>query len=435
MGRPIPMAVLALGCLGAAAIGWSIGKSPSPVEHEIAEPPPAVSSLPQKRPGEIVGDYRTVASDTVSLRGDRTADDITRLLQGARRTTKLGADPVALAILSELSAAEIAGVLPELMAIDPRPEALIAAAVGRWAETDPEEAIQWAKSELDRPGFAAARSAIVAAWAKDDPEAAIAWLRDQLANAPRKGRYQIESDFNTLVNIWARADPAAALRAVIDQELPGTYSKWWGFSQLVKHDDRRDEVFELVLAIEDEAVRQKGLENLVGAWSDDNPRAAAAWLDTNGYTDRKTQWSVSQRFARADPEANADWLLARSTDDTRESSISTAIAYWVRSDPGAAEAWIEKNELVNDRSISQLATGWATRDTERAIRWALRLEDEARRPAMVGDVLQQRRNRDYNRGIPYDQFDFTPFTKASGIDAAELKVLTDAAQQRANRRW
>ncbi|MEM7384680.1 MAG: hypothetical protein AAF514_07010, partial [Verrucomicrobiota bacterium] len=177
------------------------------------------------------------------------------------------------------------------------------------------------------------------------------------------------------------------------------------------------------------------VKSLLRAWTKDDPVSAAAWLDENDFTDSKWQWAVSQSFQRADPEANADWLLARSTPETRDRSLTTAIAYWSRSDPAAASRWVETSDILNDGLAAQLATGWSSRDANQAFAWARRIGDEAKQRQSIGAVLSQLRTKAFNVDGSVDSFDLQLYTGPTGLSVEELQSALNAAEQMGRRRF
>ncbi len=435
--RTLQFALLT-GCVASAAVGWCIGKG-GRVEPPARDPAGrAISLLNSSAKSHAIlisGDYGEVARGEVRLRGQRDADAVGEFFGKSRCATKLGADPVALGMIAELHFEEIIALLPRLLEEEPMQERLIAAALGQWARSDPQQALDWASAYLDRAAFTQARTSIVAAWAESDPAAALSWLREKLAAAARKDRHQLSTDYNAILTVWAQNDPAAALQVVLQPESSVGVHAWHGFSQIVHQDSQRDIAFDLVLGIEDEAARQKGLESLLLAWGKNDPAAAARWLDKNGYTDKGTQWAVSQRYQRLDPAANADWLFGRVMPENREQTLTTAIAYWARADPTAAGDWVEASGISLDGVAEQLANTLYRGSPARAMAWAMRIEDENRRRMTIGSVLRRLLNLSRLAGGSEEAFDYQSFTAATGMTVEELAKLSDEAAKSARSRW
>ena len=435
MKAPVHVTLVLLGCLAAAAIGWSIGKGarqhPIHSDAALSDPPVANEAIDSKE-GTLQGDYEKVAEAPVTLRGDRDLGAVFRRL-GGQLTTKLGADPASLAVIGELEKDEVVTLLPDLLVKTPLPESLIATALARWAQFEPEAALDWAEQELDRPAFGLASNEIVGAWATHSPRAAIDWLDKRRAVASSQAQHRLRSHLHTVLTVWAQHDPAAALEAVLDPN-QSAYGNWFGLGQVAAMDEHRYRMFELVLAIEDEQMREKGLGAMIGGWADNDPAAAAAWLDENGFKDSKTQWAVSQRYQRADPTANLNWLIARATPENKEQAMTTAIAYWVRSDPEAAGKWVEESDLLTDGIASQLSTGWVQRDPNLAIDWALRVEEEDKRRLAIGNVLHQLKYGGRSTRVG-EEIDLESFTEATGMNAEELQKLAEEAGEQSRGRF
>ncbi len=413
-----------IGCLTAASLGWVFGKHGTHRETRRENALQGTSLIPVERGERNVPrpDYTKVATSPVSFKATHQFHDT--LTEAS--ATKLGGNPVAFALIGEMSEEEIKDLLPTLLTKKPLPESLISTALGRWAASAPKEALQWAETHLDGPGFAAARGAIIETWAAQDPQSALSWLQKRTVELPKGSKYRWRSHFYTLFNVWAQNDAEAALEAVLREDEAG-HNVWFGFCQLATMDAHRQRAFEVVLAIDDEANRQKGLESLLLAWGKDEPANAAAWLDENAITDSKSQWAVSQRFQRADPAGNADWLLARTSGEEQERSLTTAIAYWSRSNPEAASTWVEESGVSSDAIAQQLADGWTHRDSQTAITWALRVKDEDKRKLAIGTVLYHLQHRMPGGLHPKEPFTYEAFTKATNMSEDELSKLSEAA--------
>ncbi len=390
--------LLSAGCIAGLGLGWSLGKRPprpAPPSSEGGPAAPASALLkpaPERGPAPVSRDYSEVAEAEIALRDGRDVGEVATALLGSVQSTELGAEPAALALIAELTPEEARELLPALLASSPPPAAALAAAVGRWAEAEPEAALAWAGANLGSTVFRDARRAAVLSWVRrGEPAAARDWLLAELEAAPKAQRYMLEQDFGALTFAWAQRDPAAALGAVIDAPDGRTHNMWYGFAQLAADENTRGTALSMVLALDDETARSKGISTLVGAWSEIDPAAAAGWLDEQAITDQSIQWSVAQRYANADPAGNADWLLDRTPEDDpalRARALSMAIGYWVRAEPAAVEEWLRGRGLDGDESAAgQLAAGWATRDPGRAVLWLNRIGDDARRTAAAGGVL------------------------------------------------
>ena len=83
---------------------------------------------------------------------------------------------------------------------------------------------------------------------------------------------------------------------------------------------------------------------------------------------------------------------------------------------------------------SQLSTGWVQRDPNRAIDWALRVEDEGKRRLAIGNVLHQLKYGGRSTRVG-EEIDLKTFTEATGMNAEELQKLADEAGKQSRGRF
>ena len=336
--RLLPLLVVA-GLL-AGGLGWFLGR-PAPATVTV----PAPSSAPA--PAADFPAYQAAAAADFNPRKNLSTSDILSLIEAARL------DPVAQAtvdtetsdalfsVLESLTAEEIPGMLDHLASLPPpTPDRLLAVVLGRWARDDGAAAMAWAL-RLNRARQDTVRGAILAGWAQSDPEAAWKWYQEAWQAAPPP-RHRLEQDFPKLIHAWARHDAPRALDAILAADPHGTFDKWTGLTSLVALPERREEIMSLISGVTDEKARQAGIRSALGQWSATAPAEAAAWLDARlPDADASTVWYVAERFGRANPRANADWLLQRTPPEQRDDAYRMCLYQWAEAAPDEAAAWLE----------------------------------------------------------------------------------------------
>lgn len=195
-----------------------------------------------------------------------------------------------------------------------------------WATRDPAAAIlSMAASLLDERGQEwPVRQALIK-WGAKDPKAAIAWAA---AQPPADG----ESYRSLLANIgWSLTDNPEAVRPFVDA--------------LLDHGDF--------------AGRAGALQNIVGSWIRNDPKATVAWLDT--VPDVALRSDLAARaFAYLEP-GKPDQLLALAqrlpSAEARDEALAQHLTSWAKKDPDATLAWLADNPAPELAAASRKVEG------------------------------------------------------------------------------
>lgn len=404
----------------AGGLGWFLGR---PVPALVSPPSPPSASAPA---ADISAYQVAAAAPDFHARKNLSTSDILSLIEAARLdpvaqdTVDTGTSDALFSVLESLTAEEIPGVLDHLASLPPpTPDRLLAAVLGRWARDDGAAAMAWA-ARLTRARQDTVRGVILAGWAQNDPQAAWQWYQEAWRSAPPP-RHRLEQDFPKLIHAWARHDAPSALNAILAADPHGTFDKWTGLTSLVALPERRDEIMSLISAIPDEKTRQAGLRSAMGQWSATAPAEAAAWLDTHlPDADSSTVWYVAERFGRANPRANADWLLQRTPPDQRDEAYRMCLYQWAEAAPDDAAAWLE-TAGPTDLSAEIFATRYARTDLDKAMSWARRVSEPKRVETIVNTLAQAQ--------LAGTSPDFNRFAADTGLDAANLARRVEAARQ------
>ncbi len=395
--------------------GWRLGVSST----AGAGTPGSVLARPAsvKMPGavSVSADYAEAGKVERSWRGGRPLAELQAKLAE-------GGDAQVLAALGELTADEARETLEFLLKLPPpQPEGALAAAVARWAALDGPSALGWMTAHLTPGQRERVRGAFLSGWAAQDAGEALAWYRAEWSQTPATTRYKLEQDWNALIYSMALRNPAAAVQACLTEADHGTFHPWWGLGSLVAQDDKREEVLRLISALPEGKPGKAALSSALGAWAGVDPAAAAAWLTANRPApDQELDWSIAERFSRADPHAAADWVLARAGEKDRDKAVSMAISYWSFRDPAAASAWAEGAGVAAE-AASMLAGAWAPKDPAKALSWVLRVE-ESRRPQIIGGVLNSIAKKD-------PKFDPATWSAPTGLPVEKLQALMKSAER------
>lgn len=419
MNRPIFIAAGLVACAAAAFFGWKMAAPiqkgfPRPVSQKTA--PPLVTAM----------DYTAAAGANFGARNDRPISDILAAIDRLRLDPFGQASPddsisgELFALLYSLQPDEIPGVLAHLTALPPpSPDKLLAAVLGCWAQTDGTAAMKWAQ-RLTPSRQDTVRGDILSGWAQSNPRAAWDWYKAAWEAAPGP-RYRLEQDFVLLIHAWALRDAKGALDVCLAEGKHGTFDAWAGFGSLAGIPERRDEVMKLIGGITDEKARAAATRSALLVWAASAPVDAAAWLDANmPDADGNLLWSVAERYGRANPRANADWLLKRTPPDKRDEAYRLCLYQWAEVAPDEAAAWLE-TAGPTDMSVEAIAGRFARTDVDRAVSWAQRISP-AKRTEAIANTLARARTAGKTP-------DISKYAAAAGVSAGELGKLVDKAVQ------
>lgn len=294
---------------------------------------------------------------------------------GARRNDLLAKVAIQLAAKSPIEAVEIAAGLDASAR-----QRVRTIAFRNWAEGDPVGALD-ALDDLVEPQFAnAMRRSLVAAWAGTDPHAAFDWVRTQPRTADHDWLLE------TPLEIMAQTAPMDAVTLAVDLDAES---------------------------------RHVLVPNVLKAWAEDQPEAAAAWIDANAYHRPAAVVAVATSYAHLDAVGAFDWvaglsvnirrstmphllqtisedapttaqtLIDRVEDPTiRANSAPTLVWHWAGSDPEGALSWISEAKNVGNRVslYDWVFQRWSHLDRPTALAAVRRLPPDAREGANIGMV-------------------------------------------------
>jgi hypothetical protein len=252
------------------------------------------------------------------------------------------------------------------------------AIASQWAQQDPQAALAWAQGLPEGRNKSSILSGVIFQWAGSDPKSAAVFL--QTLPAEQVSPF----DVGRVAEEWAALDPKAALA--------------WA-NQLPPEREVRNHAVELAAgawaqhAPQDAAAFAAGLpagvlrsvvgRQVVSEWANSDPKAAAAWVAGLG-EDKLREVAAHQlveSWTRSDPGSVSEWLQTFAggaggqaivqdyineacydspelvapwaetlTDDNRRyNAIERVAREWGRQDRAAAEAWLAKVNLPDER--------------------------------------------------------------------------------------
>jgi hypothetical protein len=186
--------------------------------------------------------------------------------------------------------------------------ALQGALVG-WSQKDPQAVMDYVTAHANLLDIQQAATALASDLASHSPEAAIKWL-NQL---PQAVRWRALSG---IAGTLAADDPAAAIR----------------WAQTLSPNDQ-----------------QSATELIISRGALKDPQTVATWINTMGGSTRDNALAT---FASAvtpqDPATAATWVETIENPSVRRWSAWEVVDHWMRSDPAAAQAWIQNSSLTDD---------------------------------------------------------------------------------------
>ena len=274
--------------------------------------------------------------------------------------------------------------------------------MSRWAAVNHDAALHWAISQPDStrdPGLLTIAASAAAAdsptevmdlatslegevrdrvirtvldtWAQTDPEAAIKALAD--LNEPQFA----ESVRGSLVRRWAQIDAMAAFEWAFAQPASDSRSKLLSKTLAELAVSHTREALALATQIEDGA-RGGAVVTVLRQWGLDDPRAAAAWLDTSTDKTPSTVSAVVGGYTEFDPEEALEWLLTQPAEAQRP-LVSWIITRITQDSPQTAERLLQRidDPAAKRGAGSALIRKWIDLDPRGAVRAIARMDEDS----------------------------------------------------------
>ena len=268
-----------------------------------------------------------------------------------------------------------------------------------WASQDPDAALEWALAQpgsedadplrqvagvianhspremfelvgtLEPPRRDRVAKDVLFAWVRTDPEPAL----DAFV-AMKNAAHLLHIGF-AIIGSWANEDPQAAFEWIQAQKPSPMRSAW--LASTLADLGRSDPARALTLAGEiDGMARRRAIASVLGSWADDDPRAAAAWLDASGGKTAAAVLAVARPYADLDPEGAFEWLQDQSVE-AQGRGLATVVRQMAAESPDSALRLIER---IGDSSVKQgakyqLISTWVETDPQAAVLAIARMGD------------------------------------------------------------
>jgi len=210
--------------------------------------------------------------------------------------------------------------------------ACTAKAIGVWAETSPQAAMEWASHSLTGSIRQMAVAEAAGQWARQDPQTAAQWA------AERENSTSAGTALSEVMGYWAETDPQGA--AAWAAKLP------------------------------DGSLKNAALSSLVLNWADQFPNEAATWAATQEGKPELLELAGSA-WAKTDPVGAATWASSLKNPESRSEILSTTLATWAAASPQSALAWVAQTSSPDTEPLRETILGqWAGEDPSAALSWA-----------------------------------------------------------------
>ena len=232
------------------------------------------------------------------------------------------------------------------------------------------------------------RMVLLARWAELDPPAAVAYTMQNLTDERGWDSEIIE----TVVGEWGVRDPAAAADFVAGLDASMQEKALSGLLAGVAT-SQPETALALLTRFPDTSNDGDSYKLIFGAWSERNPRGAAAraaGLPVGGFRNGALA-GVTESWAQYDPAAAYSWATQLGTPAEREIALNATLHIWAERDPQSAAnqarglAGAALLEAVSDEITRQLAI----RDLASAQRFAAQLTDQSARASAQEEVAQR----------------------------------------------
>jgi len=328
---------------------------------------------------------------------------------------------------------EIARIQLELQHIRPlergdlRNEAAIAL-LHRWAEIEPEAAIEYANRHPGCHGDATLVAELFAAWLDRKSVAAESWFQDlssgelrnrmlpimvsrlasespedalalagelpgydgELGSLPKFGQWNHsdevdhqlrEQAYATIFREWTSSDPLAALGRAMGLEDP--FSRNLALQEVARKWSQKDLAAAVSWAqqLPPGADRASALEGLITEWSNQEPRGASAFLATLPAGPEREQWlkELGENWSQRAPAEALAWAATLSTEEDQIRALCSVLAgIGKTSDRDAADqAFTLPPGPARQAGLQMILPAWDAREPEAVKAWLSRLPAES----------------------------------------------------------
>ena len=284
------------------------------------------------------------------------------------------------------------GQMPRALAItaelkdEPAQALLSRYLLSHWAESEPREAMAWARGDESNVHQVDVVQGILEAWAGRNPEAVMGWKRS--ATKVRPVRVS-ESVLGTVFRTMAKDDPEKALSRLV--ELPSPNHRGLalrGILDTVQTDADREKITAMIAGIREDDIRIQARRAVIEKWARRDAPAAAAFVEMAEPAWERTRLmdSLGLTWLQSDPASAAQWWVAHAPGPD---TLVKIINVWAQQDPNAAGAWLGRRAPgpSSDAARMTFARQVADLDPESALRWAETVSEAGMREGTIDHVF------------------------------------------------
>jgi len=241
----------------------------------------------------------------------------------------------------------------------------------RWAETDPQGALEQSKT-MGFPEMFMARAGVVSGWAASNPEG----LAKQYTESPgdfRMGGPGGRGGGDTVGMIageWAKQNPEAALKWARTLEGSESGQAISGiFNELAQQDPKAAVTMAAGLSAEE---RMDAYKSIAESWAISDYSAADRWISgLTGEERSEARLLAVESLANINPSRAAGETLKLPEGEERDELIADVSREWAREDAGAALDWLTTNggEGAIEEGIGRVVGTLAREDSARAMEY------------------------------------------------------------------
>jgi RNA polymerase sigma factor (sigma-70 family) len=348
--------------------------------------PPAAAFSPAQAPATHVA--ASAVPDVSSL--------ITQAAQAFRGGSQsVSAVNAALGFLTRITPEQMSGALARIAEV---PDAsarplLYKYLLSYWAEKNPSDALAFARNQIPDEHRTMVCEGVLTAWAARNPESMLGWKSKTgtLAAPPVQ-----DSLMATVFKTLASQDPDRAFQWLVRTDSAnGRAQALRGMMETVQTEEARQTMLRTISRVPDEEVRLQARRAVVEHWAQQDPGAAAAWVDAAQPPWERTRLMDSLGFAwlQTDPAAAADWWLQRAPGPD---TLVKIINIWAQENPNEAGTWLAKQPLgpPSDTARMTFARQVNDLDPESALAWADTVSDAALRESTIDHIWRSWNSRD-----------------------------------------
>jgi RNA polymerase sigma factor (sigma-70 family) len=264
-------------------------------------------------------------------------------------------------------------------------KSIMALLIARWAESNPADALTWAKNQTNTADRNAYMQAVFTNWPSKDLLAALDAVKQVNEVYMRNN---IEAD---LLARLSSSDPKQALDIL--RSLPVGQQKSQLYNKIFKSWGGQDPSAALaaVQLLPAGAVRLAALEGVYSGWAGLEATAALRSIQSLPASAERSraQQSVLNELAKQDPATAVQFLATLPAGSNRNNLITSALKSWGETDAAAALAWLSTNAKgsLYGSSISGLLTNLSNTDPAAALMYVGTLPQNAQRENNYATVL------------------------------------------------